>query len=446
MNKTRALCEFLSTMNVERIGRENMLDIRYKLLDWLGCCVAAIDRPCAERALRILRAQGGNPMSTAVGLEEKTASHEAAFYNGMISHALEYDDTNKIAITHPGAPVIAAAFAAAEAYGATLETLSCGIASGYEAMIRLGAAINPDHYEYWHTTGTCGALAAAAAVSRILGLDAQKTETALGIACTMASGLVCVFGTDAKLVTVGNAARNGLVAAELAAAGYSAPEDAFASEKGYARAARGKEDLSFMVPKEGDKLLLEDAYYKMHASCGHTHSALDALQALMAEETIAPDAVERIEVLVYKTAVTLCAAYQTQTETKAKFSLPFCVSCMLHDGQVTLAQFDAAHLESEALRAYAQRIEVKEEPAFTADYPVLRKEKVILHMADGRTIEKQIDLPLGRPETVFIENKYASLTGMTVSPQVSGRIRDTLMQMRDDDTLEALSAALRQLK
>lgn len=119
---------------------------------------------------------------------------------------------------------------------------------------------------------------------------------------------------------------------------------------------------------------------------------------------------------------------------------------MLHDGQVTLAQFDAAHLESDVLRAYAQRIKVKEEPAFTADYPVLRKEKVILHMADGRTIEKQIDLPLGKPETVFIENKYTSLTGMTVSPQVSGRIRDTLMQMRDDDTLEALSAALRRLK
>ena len=446
MNRTRALCEFLSSMSAERIGKESMLDIRYKLLDWLGCCVAAKDRPCALAAAAILRAQGGTAMSTAIGLEQKTSSHEAAFYNGMISHALEYDDTNKIAITHPGAPVIAAELAAAEAYGATLETLSCGIAAGYEAMIRLGAAINPDHYEYWHTTGTCGTMAAAAAVSRIIGLDAEKTETAIGIACTMASGLVCVFGTDAKLVTVGNAARNGLVAAELAAAGYSAPQDAFASEKGYARAARGKEDLSFMVPKEGDRLLLEDAYYKMHASCGHTHSALDALQALMAEETITPDAVSRIEVLVYKTAVKLCAAYQTETETKAKFSLPFCIACMLYDGQVTLSQFDAAHLESEALREYAARIEVKEDPAFTADYPVLRKEKVILHMADGRTLEKQIDLPLGRPETVFIENKYLALTGMTVSPEVSGKIRDILMHMKDDDTVDVLCAALRQLK
>ena len=201
-----------------------------------------------------------------------------------------------------------------------------------------------------------------------------------------------------------------------------------------------------MVPKEGDRLLLEDAYYKMHASCGHTHSALDALQTLMAEESISPGDVSSIEVLVYKTAVTLCAAYQTETETKAKFSLPFCIACMLHDGQVTLSQFDAEHLESRALREYAERIEVKEEPAFTEDYPVLRKEKVILHLADGRMLEKQIDLPLGRPETVFIENKYLALTGMTVTPEVSGRIRDTLMNMGNHDTLDALCAALRQLK
>ena len=342
--------------------------------------------------------------------------------------------------------MIAAALAAAEAAGATLETLGCGIAAGYEAMIRLGAAINPDHYEYWHTTGTCGTFAAAAAVARSLGLDAEATERAFGIAGTMAGGLVYVFGTEAKLVTVGNAARNGVIAAELAAAGYSAPEDAFASEKGYARAARGKQDLSFMVPREGDRLLLEDAYYKIHASCGHTHSALDALQALMMEETIEPEAVERVEVLAYKTAVTLCSCYQTETETQAKFSLPFCLSCMLHDGKVTLAQFDAAHLESDALRAYAQRIEVKEEAAFTADYPVLRKEMVLLHMADGRTLKKQIDLPLGRPETAFIEKKYEALAGMTVSRRASRNIRDVLMNMREDDTLEALSEALNQLQ
>lgn len=445
MNRTRALCDFLSAIDAEQIGKTNMLDIRYRLLDWLGCCLAAKDRPCAKAAAAMVCAQGGNAMSTAIGIKGKKASHEAAFYNGMISHALEYDDTNKIAITHPGAPVIAAALSAAEAYGANLETLSCGIAAGYEAMIRLGAAINPDHYEYWHTTGTCGTLAAAAACARILSLDGATMEKAMGIACTMASGLVCVFGTDAKLVTVGNAARNGLVAAELAAAGYSAPQDAFASEKGYARAARGKEDLSFMVPQKGDPLMLEDAYYKMHASCGHTHSALDALQTLMARESIDPQSIERIETLVYQKAVDLCSAYQTSTETKAKFSLPFCITCMLHEGKVTLSQFDEAHLQNEAYAAYAQRIVVREEPLFTQDYPNLRKEKVTLHMRDGRTLEEQVDLPLGHPQQTFIENKYTSLSCMSVSMETSERIRKVLMQMNEDDTLDELGAALEQL-
>ena len=182
MNMTRALCDFLAGMSPEQIGAENLTDIRYKLLDWLGCCVAAQGRSAQKRAAAVLQRQGGHPMATAVGLAEKTGTHEAAFYNGMISHLLEYDDTNKIAITHPGAPVMAAALAVAEAEGADFNTFACGVASGYEAMIRLGGAVNPDHYEHWHTTGTCGTFAAAAAAGRIMGLSGEELERAFGIA------------------------------------------------------------------------------------------------------------------------------------------------------------------------------------------------------------------------------------------------------------------------
>lgn len=446
VNLTRQLCEFLASMDARRIGEANMLDIRYKLLDWLGCCIAASDRHCAVELRGVLREQGGSGMCSAVGVEGKTSSHEAAFYNGVISHALEYDDTNKIAITHPGAPVMAAALAAAEATGATLETFSCGVAAGYEAMIRLGGAVNPDHYEYWHTTGTCGTFAAAAAAARIMGLDAARTEAAMGIAATMASGLICVFGTEAKLVTVGNAARNGLLAAELASRGFSAPEDAFASPKGYARAARGKDDLSFMAPRPGDSLLIEDAYYKMHASCGHTHSALDALQAIIAESGVKAEDVERVEVLAYRTAVELCAKYQTETETKAKFSMPFCVANMLMNGRVTLSEFDEAHLTSAAIRDYARRVTVREEPSFTRDYPGLRKEKVILTLRDGTVLEKQVDLPVGRPPYAFIEDKYFSLAQTVITREKSAAIRDLLMNMNESDTLAALGEAVRSLQ
>lgn len=440
------MCEFLAVLDVDRVGAANMRDIRYKTLDWVGCAVAAQGKNCQRGAAAILREQGGAAQSSAVGLAEKTSSQQAAFYNGIISHALEYDDTNKVAITHPGAPVIAAALAAAEAHGVTFRDYALGVAAGYETMMRVGGALNPDHYEHWHTTGTAGTFAAAAAVGKMLGFDAARLEKAFGIATTMASGLIYVFGTEAKLVTVGNAARNGIVAAELAARDFTAPDDAIAGSNGYAQAANGKEDLSFMVPASGDRLMLEDAYYKMYASCGHTHSALDALQALMAENRFTAADVDSVELAVYRKAFELCSAYQTETETKAKFSLPFCAANMLLYGRVTLPEFASDHLSSTEIAEYAKRITVIESETFTRTYPGLRTERARLHLKDGRMLEKQVDLPVGKPPHAFIENKFHSLAEMTVAAGCADAIQTAVLGIGDDDTLENIGSVIRNLE
>lgn len=438
MNKTRQLCEFLHGLTPERVGKENLVDIRYKTLDWLGCAIAAQTCGCADSIAELTRRAGGNPQATGIGLGERTSAQSAAFYNGILSHALEYDDTNKIAITHPGAPVVAAALAAAESRDATFLEYAMGVAAGYEAMIRLGGAVNPDHYVHWHTTGTCGTFAAAAAAAKIFGLSAAQTETAMGIAATMASGLVYVFGTEAKLVTVGNAARNGLLAAELAEAGFTAPEDAFAGPKGYARSAGGKEDLSFMVPQPGDSLMLEDAYYKLHASCGHTHSALDALQDLMEEHQVTAEQVERMEVEVYRTAWELCAAYQTETELKAKFSLPFCLASMLTYGRCTLSEFRPEVLHSAEIAELAGRISVRENEEFTKTYPRLRTERVKLWLTDGRTLERAVDLPVGRPPQSRLEDKFYTLTGMVIPREDAEKILETVLTIPEDAPVRTL--------
>lgn len=446
MNQTRVLCEFLSRMTLEQIGEKNLLDIRYKTLDWLGCAIAAVDRSCARETLAMNREAGGNPQASGVGQAERTSAQNAAFYNGLISHALEYDDTNKIAITHPGAPVIAAALAVAEARKACFADYALGVAAGYEAMIRMGGAVNPDHYANWHTTGTCGTFAAAAGAARIMGLDSETTERAMGIASTMASGLIYVFGTDAKLVTVGNAARNGIVAAELAERGFTAPEDAFAGPKGYAQSAGGKEDLSFLVPRSGDRLMLEDAYYKIHASCGHTHSALDALQALMEECRFRAEEVESVEIQVYRTAWELCADYKTDQESQAKFSLPFCAAVTLLRGQCTLAEFAPEVLHSPEVAEYAKRIRVRENADYTAAYPKLRTERVILRLKDGRTMEKAVDLPKGKPPYSFIDQKYAALAGMTVTDECAAEIRETVLSLKNDTPIRVVGDAVRTLR
>ncbi len=429
-NLTGKLCAFLA--GLDALPEADRLDVRYKTLDYLGCAIAALTCPAADMAAEMVRQAGGSPQAAGIGLGQRTSAQNAAFLNGILSHALEYDDTNKIAITHPGAPVISAALAAAEARDASIKEYALAVAAGYEAMIRLGGAVNPSHYTYWHTTGTCGTFAAAAAAGRLMGLDAAGLERAMGIAATMAGGLVCAFGTQAKLVTVGSAARSGLTAAELAWRGFTAPEDAFASPKGYARAAGGEEDLSFMVPQPGDKLLLEDAYYKMHASCGHTHSALDALQALLSAHPVTADQVERVEVAVYRTAWELCRAYQVETDLKAKFSLPFCLASMLRYGRVTLAEFSPEALASRETAALAAKIAVTEEPSFTAVYPRLRTERVRLILADGRTLEKSVDLPEGKPPYPRLEEKFYALAEMAISHEDAKKILDQVLSLPEE--------------
>lgn len=446
MNKTRTLCEFLVNLMPEAVGNDNMLDIRYRTLDWLGCSIAAHDLPCADAVGEMMALAGGNAQASAVGVAEMTTAQQAAFYNGVISHALEYDDTNKIAITHPGAPVIAAALAVAETYSVSFEEYAMGVVAGYEAMMRLGAAVNPEHYRYWHTTGTCGTFAATAVAAKIMRLNAEQMEAAFGIASTMASGLVYVFGTDAKLVTVGNAARNGIVAAELASRNLCGPEDAFAGKGGYAESTRSKKDLSFMVPQVGDQLMLEDAYYKIHASCGHTHSALDALQKLMTEEKFSADDVLKVEAQVYDTANQLCSLYQTETESKAKFSLPYCVAVMLLHGKCTLAEFESSLLSSSFIKKYAERITVKENVEYTATYPKLRTEKITIWLEDGRILEKVVDLPLGKPDHDFLDQKFFALSEMTITRECAERIQEIVLSIDKTEPISILGNEIRNLR
>jgi len=442
MTKTHELCRFLAGLNEDSLSSQTWDDMPYKLLDWAGCAVGALDRANSRTALGLLLEEGGNPQCSAIGLPNKTSMSGAAFTNGVLGHVLEYDDVNKIAITHPGAPVIPAVLAAAEAHCRTYRDFAVGVVAGYEAMIRIGAALNPSHYEHWHTTGTCGAFAAAAAASVVKGYSADQIEQAMGIAATTAAGLTCVFGTDAKLVTVGNAARNGLLATELAGRGMTGPVGILDGARSYPAATCREEDFSTLVPQPGDPLCIEDSYYKMHASCGHTHSALDALQELLAQHCFIDSDVKQITIHVYRKALDLTGVFQVENESKAKFSMPFCAAAMIICGQVTLREFEEDVLHSPQVEALAAKIRVIEDPAYTSNYPTLRTERVEVTLND-RTLIKELDLPNGKPSKQFLENKFNSLAAPIIGVDRADSLRCAILSASRDMHMPLLGDALR---
>lgn len=443
MKITSDLCNYLAELDIRRLDQELLEDIRYKTLDWLGCVIGALDKKSSRAVLEMARESGGNPQCSAFGLPERTSMYTAAFSNGVLGHTLEYDDVNKIAITHPGAIAVPAALAAAEYCGAGFEQYALGVTAGYEVMIRLGAALNPSHYDYWHTTGTCGAFAAAAAAGKVMGLSGEELTRALGIAGTMASGLVCVFGTDAKLVNVGNAVAGGLKAAVLAKKGFTVPDDVIEREGGYAQAVSQTRNFKHLCPQEGDDLRILDSYYKIHAACGHTHSALDALQKIIKAQDFTWDQVESVSVKAYKKAVELTGAFCCGTELKAKFSMPYCIAAMLVYGEAGLMQFTEEVRNDPRIHGFENRIKVEEDISYTEEYPILRIERLSVTLKDGRRWEEEVELPEGKPPREYIRNKFLSLAGLTIDRARAARIMEQVLSLTMESPMNRLGEGLR---
>ncbi len=442
MEYTYEICKRINNIKREDISPEVINDVRYRTLDWLGCVIGALGKECAKAVLDLTAEAGAEGPCTAIGLACRAPALYAAFSNGVISHMLEYDDTNKIAIAHPGAVVVSAALAVAEAEGLSFGEYALGVVAGYETMIRLGGALNPAHYDYWHTTGTCGAFAAAAAAGKLMGLDTTQLQTAMGLAGTMASGLICTFGTDAKLVNVGNAASRGILAAQLARRGFTAPLDIIENPKGYAAAANGERDLSFITASPNGQLMIEDAYYKIYASCGHTHSALDALMDLMEKNPFTYEDVESIQIGAYSKAVELTGAFNNSSESKAKFSMPYCIAAGIVLGQVGLDAFTADALNDPRILELAKKVTVVDDDACSAAYPAKRTQTVSIRLKD-KALFARVDLPDGHPPVQFLEKKYLSLSTMVISEQRARSIMDRILDINDGQAITGLGEILR---
>ena len=413
MKETYRLAKLVCGIDVSVLTEERFADIRYKFLDWYGCAVGAAESSTAKKLCKAFRTEAGQGRCSVFCSDATYPVLTAAFLNGAESHILECDDVHKTAITHPGIIAITAALTVAETYKKSFGEFALGVVAGYEVMIRLGNALNPSHYDYWHTTGTCGTFAAAAVAGKMLDFTPDRMEQAFGIAATMASGLVCEFGTDAKLVTVGNAIRNGIQAAQLAAQGINSCTDVIERAGGYGEAVSARPDLQALTVSA--RPMIDTACYKIYASCGHTHSALDALFSLLQESPFCARDVEQITVSTYTKAAELTGAFKAQSASEAKFSLPFCIAAGVIYGSVSVHQFEPEVLQDKELSTFAEKISVQADPNLDAEYPVKRPEHIKIALRDGRVLQKTVQLPLGKPEYSFIENKFLSLAEMTVS-------------------------------
>lgn len=449
---TRELARFIAKLRPEDVPETTRRIVRKAFVDAIACGLHGRTMPWAQMLHDFALEQGGPAESSMwAGGGIKVSCMNAALAAGTAVHSFDFDDHARAKI-HPGAVVIPAALALGEREGISGERLVTAIAAGYETMIRVSLAANPNSSRMrgWHLTGTTGTFAAAAAASVILGLDAETTASALGMAGTQSSGL-WAFNSDgamSKRFHPGRAAQSGLMAALLAQRGYHGPRFILeATDGGFLAATSDAVRIGEITRGLGTQWRTEDTCFKPYACCGSNHSSIDAAMAILSENNLRAADAARVLIGVSKVVETQTGfVYKPTTVLNAQMSIRYDVAVAMLDKQAYLEQFTEARIKEREVVDLAARVDVEVDPEMEAVYPELYAGKVTVETRDGRRITRRVDYSRGMPENPMdeaeVRAKFLSLAGAATGPERAREILGEVEAAWDAPSVRPFAEAL----
>ena len=415
------LAAFIVGLNYKSLPPEVVQKAKHCLMDTLGAALAGSKASEAVIAKRLAEKLSQKKEATLYTGKRKVGVLEAALANGIMSHAMELDDGNRFAQGHPGVAVVPAVLALGEKEKVKGKDLIPAIVAGYEVFGRVGAGGNPSHFNRgFHTTGTCGTFAAAAAAGRLLKLNESKMVSALGIAGSQAAGLFAFMadGTMTKTLHAGKAAQNGILSAYLAQEGFTGPAYVLEDKRGFYHAFADTFNPQRVVEGLGEKYEIMNTYVKFHASCRHSHAPVDAILYVRSQTPLRPEDIEKVNVYTYAIAAKLIDGKQVTTPISGKMSLAYSAAVAILYGKVGLDEFKAGVLNDRAVRALMQKIDVYADPELDKMVPNHRGARAEILLKDGRKLTSTVLDPKGEPENPGsgndIYDKFRMLAGMVL--------------------------------
>ncbi len=450
---TRILSEFAAGARYESMPPEVGERAKLFLLDLVGIALRARhdaeSTPALIAAVRAMGLDGG--AFTVIGDEAGYSPAGAALINGALAHSLDFDDTHSEGSLHPSAPIVPAAFAAAEMVGADGRELLAAIVAGYEIQIRLSMALGPaDHYTSgFHPTATCGIFGAAAAAGRLFGLDAGGIASAFGIALSQAAGSMqfLVDGGWTKRSHVGQAAMNGLMAASLAREGFKGPAGAFEGKAGFLKSYAPNAVPEKAVADLGERWETLAVAIKPYPSCRYGHAAMEAILQLKSANDITADEVEAVEIGLSRTGWSIvgdpaAAKESPESVVDGQFSMPFCAAVALREGGLAWDHY-GRHLGDSGTLALCRRVKTVVDEAAEAVFPAKLAGKVTITTRRG-VFEAFVDEPLGEPGNFLsIEQLRAKFDGLVASYLPPGRTEELAAALLAIDRADDIGAVLR---
>lgn len=441
---TEQLAKFLRRTRYEDIPPDCVQTAKLCVLDFLGVSLLGAKEPAATILNDFLSRGGGPPESTILYYGRKSSAMSAALANGTFGHALDFDDDSSTGAGHLTTCIAPALLALAEKLGrGGREILLCFVLA-YEVGSILARTLEPEETQRgWHATSTIGTFAATAGAAKLLRLGENQIAQAFGIAATQTSGLRRNFGTMCKPFHAGKAAQKAVESSLLAQMGFSADEEIFDGKWGIFEVFSGRspqfERLGFRI---------RENWFKPYPSCGCTHSALDAAISLRGRSQIDPRRIERVEVGVLPIAFDTLLFDHPRTPYEAKFSMPFCVSLALLQGEVLVDHFSLETMKDPLLNRLMKKVVMEADPGLAGGgYRGTYGASLRIRMSGGETLEEKVLAPRGHPRNPLSTEALLAKFRGCAQPLLSARrvhtVSDMIMNLEKMRNVRALMRSLK---
>ena len=444
---TARVAEFITQARLEHLSERSLKLATDAITDSIGVGLYGSRQPISEIMLRVIGTSDAGGDHLLLGSTRRARPLEAALYNGTAIHAIDYDDTAHPSYSHPSAHLVPVLLSMGRKFGRNGRDLLLAYAVGLDILGKLGMALNNGHYlKGWHTTGTFGAMSSAAAAALLVGLDAHRTAVALGIAASAASGVRANFGTMAKPLHAGYAARSGALAALLALEGFTASDNVLETRYGYFDTFRAAEEpVAQAFETLGQPWELESPIgiaLKPYPSCGSTHTAIEA--ALHLRSQLGGEPITSIRVGTNELCSQTLIYPDPKTPLQAKFSMEFCVAAALVSGEIVFDSFEPHMLDNPEIQDLMQRttVLVDERVRFNTEHGTV----VAITTASGRKLEKLVPLAIGKPErwmnSADLWRKFHDCASVVLPEPQARAAFDALQSIATAPSVDALLAPL----
>ena len=382
---TAQIAAFVSGAAFEALPPAVVERARMSFLDTLGIALAGAAEPGGVIITRYAVEGGGPPQASIVGTARKVSPRSAAAANGTLAHIVGFSDFSVPNVMHPSVAVLPAVWALGEARSASGAQALLAHVVGVEVACKIARILTPAFTERgFHPCAVVGTFGAAAAAAKLAGLDTAQTANALGIAAVRAAGLKVSLGTMSKAYAVGHAAEGGVVAAELAALGFTGSDEALEGRDGFfetfgAGVSAAGLGSALGAPYEFDR---PGITIKPYPACTRSHPAIDAALEIVRRDRPPATDIVSVECLVAPRVMQVVNVANPRNAMEAKFSLPFCLAAALTDGEVIIETFSDERLCAPAIQALMRKVEPRNDPALDKCGPFAAK--VVVRMKDGK--------------------------------------------------------------